>query len=193
MRNAALLVAAVFTLALGWVTSSYYQLGSRSFGGFGFFFTTWGVAISLAGFGFTWFQLAKTRRTAAEVTRALGRVKNDYSYFDVVTEGRSAQAAANEAQVHINGDKWELALAAYSRIRGSLAKMLAVRNGLTPENHERAQDFLADAMTASQTLEGCVGVDAPAIDKGLLTGRLRELETFLIDVEFGTKDAFGGH
>jgi len=166
---------------------------SSTVGALGAVFSIWGLAISIAGFGLTWWQLSRTQRAASAVAAAVARLKRDFGAFDVITELRTAQASAQETQGHIDGMRWELAIAGYNKTRASLMKMVAVRDGLSGARAEAAKDFIGEGLDACQNIEGLSTSSPQSIPRQALNMRLRELDNFLISVEFELKDAIRGN
>ncbi len=151
-----------------------------------------GLGVTVLGFGFTFWQLARTRRATAAVTQTIKRIKRDFGSFDILLEVRTARAAAAETQGHIQGGRWDLALVSYNNLRSSLATMLAVRGGLTGSDAEQAKDHVADALDACKLLDSLDAEGAPAVDRSTLNNKLRELDGFLIHLEYSVKDSFSG-
>jgi hypothetical protein len=69
--------------------------------------------------------------------------------------------------------------------------MLGIRNGLEIGDAERAKDYIAYALDACSSIEE-VQRAGDDIARTALTGKLRELDGYLIELEGGLKDRFGG-
>lgn len=162
-------------------------------GAYGFFIGLWGLAVSVAGFAVTWAQLVKTQSAASAAEYAVGRLKREFGSFDVVTELRTAKAAAEEAESHVRASRWVDASSAYSRARASLTKMVSVKDGLAVEQCDVARDFITtcvDGYHATQRLASDPDAD---VSLDILKSRLTDLDTFLIEVEFGLKASMNGN
>ncbi|WP_156389216.1 hypothetical protein [Brevundimonas sp. Root1423] len=162
-------------------------------GAYGFFIGLWGLVISVAGFFITWWQLVKTQSAASAAANAIVRLKKEFGSFDVVTELRTAKAAAEDAEAHVGASRWADASSAYSRARASLTKMVSVKDGLASEQADIARDFITtcvDGYHATQKLLADANAD---VSLDLLKSRLIDLDTFLIEVEFSLKASMNGN
>ena len=171
-----------------WLKSHLTDIEAASLG---FHLTLWGLAVSIIGFSFTIWQLTITRTATAAVSSAIRRLRTDIGSLDIVTELRTATSAAEEAQSHILAQRWPQALLSYNKVRHCLYKAVAIETSLTEADVETAKDFIAHALGACAALEG-TGEDSSDIDSAGLTTKLKELEGFLISLEYKIKDAFGG-
>jgi hypothetical protein len=147
--------------------------------------------VGIFGFGITFWQLWRTRRAADAAADAVARLKQDFASFDVILELRTARASAAEAGRHVNSGRWPAALVSLNQIRESLQKMLSVRNGLEIGDAERAKDYIAYALGACSSIEDVERAGGD-IARTALTGKLRELDGYLIELEGDLKDRFSG-
>lgn len=164
------------------------ELTSSQSGATGIILGAWGLLVSLFGFAVTFWQLARTRKAAVAVNAAVGKLKRDFGQFDVVLELRTARGAAEETQLHLTGARWDVAVGSFNKLRASLSKMVAVRGGLTETQCEGAKDHIAFVLGICRSIEqspGRVRVDT-------VNSRLREIDDFLIGIEFGVKDSLSG-
>jgi len=188
---------AVIFIALSWWALTWLALlpvGSTLglSGGWGLILSVWGLLLSIGGFTVTWWQLSRTRTSAAAAARAISRLKRDFGSFDVVTEARTARLYAEAAQSHSAGQRWAEALYSYNSIRTSLTKMVSVSDALSSEQYEIARDYIATFLDACQSIENLKDVDPDKLSAELLNYKLRELDGFLINVEYSLKDAIRG-
>lgn len=162
----------------------------RWLGSGGFALSVAGLLFSVVGFGLTLWQLNRTNSATEAVGKAIVRLRRDLGSLDVLTELRSAAEAAGEAQAHLSNQRWASALLSYNKIRHCLYKALAVDGALNAVDSETAKDFIAHALGACSELE--MAADNPIGDVSNMSGKLRELEGFLVTSEYRTKDSFGG-
>lgn len=151
-----------------------------------------GVVLSLIGFGVTLWQLTRTVLTTVAVQKAVKDLKRSVGSLDIISEVRTAQAASEAAQKALDGSHWAGALEACDRVRVSLAKMASVPGGLLPHQAQEAMDFIASCLAASEALR--VSAVSADIENELhpFGTKLRQIEVFLIGIEFGVKDAVRG-
>ena len=164
-----------------------------SVGAYGFFVGLWGLVISVAGFAVTWAQLVKTQSAASAATNAIGRLKKEFGSFDVVTELRTAKAAAEDAEAHVGASRWVDASSAYSRARASLTKMVSVKDGLAVEQADAARDFITTCVDGYHATQKLASEPDANISLDILKSRLIDLDTFLIEVEFSLKASMNGN
>lgn len=187
------LLVAGGVLIVGTILSFF--VGSRHssewLGLWGFRLTFLGLVVSVAGFIFTIWQLVRTRGATAAVSLAVQRLRRDFGSLDIITELRSAAAAAAEAQNNIGERRWPQALSGYNKIRQSLYKAIAVESALASADVEQVKDYIAHALGACAELDAAQGGVA-GIDTVALGTKLRELEGYLIGLEYRIKESFGG-
>lgn len=157
----------------------------------GFSATVTGLLVGVFGFGITFWQLWRTRKAAGAAEEAVSRLKQDFASFDVILELRTARVSGAEAGRHVNSGRWLAALVSLDQVRESLQKMLGVRNGLEIRDAERAKDYIAYALGACSSIEHVERAGGD-ISRTALTGKLRELDGYLIELEGTLKDRFSG-
>src|SRR5688572_25452908 len=81
------------------------------------------VLLSLIGFGFTWWQLLRTRRSAEAARTAATHAVAAVAHFDTVADIASAQAGLREIQVALRGQRYETALLRAQTIRELLHRL----------------------------------------------------------------------
>lgn len=186
-------VAVVISLLLWRPMLTYYEAVSSKFAGaLGILLGLYGLALTVAGFGLTWWQLARTQRAAEAVRLAIKRLKNDFSSFDILLEMRTARAAGEECGRHLGVPSWHEAQASYHRLRSSLVKMTAVNAGLSDENLGYIKDFTAVAVDAIRGLDAKVRDAEVEVDVANLGESLLELDEFLIRLEYSMRDIISG-
>lgn len=154
--------------------------------------SAWGIALSLLGFGITWWQLYRTRTASQKVAEALHDIRSDYAAFDVVTELRTALAAGDDALACLEDDRWGGVMTAYDRARISLIKMASINGGLRDDKVSEAKDFAGD-MLSSCGLVSEKHVSSPQeIPKPSMIANLRLMNNFLIALEQEIKGGIGG-
>lgn len=163
-----------------------------AFGAAGLLLGVWGLLISTAGFSVTWWQLAKTRSAARASQQAITNLKREFRSFDVITELRTAKAAAEETRSHIGASRWTDAFHSYDRARVSLTKMVSVRDGLSATDVDLARDYITSCVDGSQSVKRLSEDEQADVSKEILYDRLTSLDGFLISIEYSMKDAFHG-
>lgn len=187
-----IVTTALIALSVAWTNNLAKQPAPTALGhveALGFVLTVWGLLLSVAGFGVTWWQLARTQTSSQAVERALSRIKRDYESFDLITEVRTARANAEITQSHITSARWDDALGSYNALRISLAKIAAVRGGLSDESRESTKDLLAAAQDACNSIEKFRVHNTEQLTADVLNTILRNMDTFLISVEYSLKDS----
>lgn len=161
-------------------------------GSIGFLFGAWGILLSVGGFGLTWWQLQRTRRAASAVAEAMVGLKREFNSFDVITEVRTARGYAEATQGHVISARWGDALASYNNARASLNKVVAVRGVLSEQNLERARDYISEALATCSSIERMQRDSSDFVSIDIINDKLRELDGFLIELEYSMKDAIRG-
>lgn len=172
---------------------NYYQGVSAEFSAaLGILLGLYGFALTIAGFGLTWWQLARTQRAAEAVRLAIKKLKNDFGAFDILLEMRTARAAGEECGRHLGVPSWHEAKGSYHRLRSSLVKMTAVKAGLNDEDRGYIKDFTAVAVDAIRGLDAKVRDPQLGVDVANLAESLLELDEFLIRLEYSMRDIISG-
>ncbi|WP_334161953.1 hypothetical protein [Phenylobacterium sp.] len=161
-------------------------------GALGFVLTAWGVVISVGGFGVTIWQLHRTQNAATAVAAALSGIKRDYGSFEIVTELRTALGAVASTQSHVNGRRWDEALACYNTLRISLIKIIAVQGGLDQQHLETAKNLLATAVDNARSIQALRSSEVEELSTDVVDRNLLDLEDFLIHMEYNMKGAIRG-
>ena len=163
--------------SLGWANASGLMIG------------VWGLAVSIVGFALTMWQLQRTQSAAAAVGSAMVRLKQDFASFDVITELRTARAAGEAIQSHVSCDRWGEAFQGYNIVRASLKKISVAHGGLTSEQRGIVQDHIASCLDACTSIERLMPDSVSELSKEVLNNNLRNMDNFLIEIEFSLKDA----
>jgi hypothetical protein len=161
-------------------------------GAVGLWLSAWGLGISTIGFGVTWWQLYRTATAAQRVSNALDGIRRDYATFDVSSELRTAKAAGEDAIAALEGGRWGDAVQAHDKARSSLVKMASVNGGLSEDQSGRAKDYAADMLSACDAISEKRQDDGVAIPVQKMTSNLRNLNTFLIELEQQLRGGIGG-
>jgi hypothetical protein len=191
LRTALLVAGGLSALALAALLTSYSSIPKDWSDASSFSATHVGLLVSLGGFAVTWWQLTRTQEAAAAAKRAVIRLKGEIAAFDAIGEIRTAKAAADEAQAHVVSQRWEPALMASNRLLEALQKVRSGAHGLGANDTARLEDYI------SQSLDACVAIERATrevadLGAGALTGRLREINSYMVDLEYRLKDRASG-
>jgi hypothetical protein len=184
---------AVAILVIGGVVSLTFGRGQDEvwIAVWGLRLSLWGLFVSIAGFGFTIWQLMRTRSSAIAASDAVQKLRRDFSSLDVILEISSAMAAAKEAQKNLSAGDWRAALSDYNRIRSCIDKSIAAQTGLLPDEINALQDDQAHFLGACDALEEEIR-SSSGLFVNVLTARLRRFEGFLTQLDYKIRNRFGG-
>lgn len=185
-----LLVLAVATY--GPVLRYYERQDSQFVGSAGILLAYYGLGLSIAGFGFTWWQLARTQSAAEAAKRAVKKLKNVFGSFDVLLELSTAKTNVDECRQMVAQSSWTDALENYHRIRSSLLKMAAVKSDVDGTIVSRLKDFAAETTGAILDLEAKGRDPNLVVDAASLSATLLAMDELFVELEQTVRDKFSG-
>jgi len=180
----------LFAVGLGASVILGLLLSDRALTKLGFIFGCIGLLVSVAGFGFTIWQLLRTQRAADAATEALQTARKEFATLDVLGELHIMRITSESVREHVVGLRWPSANFGYDRLREKLMRVISVPEQLTHEESEIAKDFVAHILGVSSETEA-LAIGDP-FDVVRLTARLKELENFALQVEYRIRDQFRG-
>lgn len=167
-----------------------FRLSGDALSKAGFVFGGLGLIVSLAGFGFTIWQLMRTQHAAAAATQALDEARRQFATLDVLGELHIMRITSESVREHVVGLRWPSANFGYDRLREKLMRVISVPDQLTGGEIETAKDYVAHILGVSSETEALSPGDA--FESTRLTGRLKELENFALQLEYRIRNQFSG-
>ena len=169
-----------------------WVIPAASLNGVGFFIGTFGVVVTLGGFGITIWQVSETRSASQEATRAVGNLRSDVKSLDVISEIHVVTSALSQALQALKSNDWEAASVIYEKIRNGLNKIVAISsNSGIGLDETRAKDFISHLIAAATELDTVVQ-DAQ-IDTSDMRTQLRLITDFAVSLETQVRDKIGDH
>jgi hypothetical protein len=164
-----LLVLGATTLLLGLgylIFKKSLSLSSEAAGANGIVLSVWGLWISLAGFGITFWQLARTKSAAQAATEALDEVRSRVSTYDAVVETSRAIAFIRETQRHLKVPSWESAVVSYNGARESLVRLIELPSKIAQPDKDNLAVVLADITSLCDRIEAGLLRQRVTVDRG---------------------------
>ncbi|WP_312144200.1 hypothetical protein [Brevundimonas sp.] len=182
-----LLVALVATF---WMHPKLVRADPLALGATGIVLSAWGLILAIGGFGITWWQLHRSRTAAQRVAETVSDMRRDYAAFDVITELRTARAAAEKIQEAVTILNWPEAAIGYRNIRVSLMKMASSVGVLNDENIAECKDHVAKVMAAANFLQKSPPRPEDAAPVGEMLEQMGSVDNYLIALEQSLKGSF---
>ena len=118
----------------------------------GDFASLFGLLVSVIGFGFTLFQLHRTKAVAEAAKNAADQMQEKLRNLDTVMDFSSVITMMEDIKRHHRGDNWFILPDRYSALRIKLAAIKATHTNLT----DNQQTVLQSAIQQFKDMEGTV-------------------------------------
>lgn len=169
------------------------RLGPQNFDTWSMRVASFGILLTIAGFGVTIFQLIKTSSSAKAAENAVLKLKRDLASFDVSGQLREGRVLAEQAKTRLLDNNWQYGLSNCERVRTILAGLSSAQRHLADSDFEMVKDHLAVIQDACQNLESKMTSSGFDLDVTVLNSKLRDIEVFFMNLESGIRDRAGGN
>lgn len=155
-----------------------------------FFVGTFGLVLSIGGFGLTLWQLSLTQTAAQSASGAVEKLRKDVKALDIISEIHVVTTNVATAIGFLRARNWPDASASYEKIRLSLNKITVLQSRLGAAFDDGiAKDFLSHLIATAGALE--LLADQDDIDTSDMRAKLRELNDYTVAIEAHIRDEIG--
>lgn len=154
-----------------------------SVAGWGFWFGSSGLLMTLIGFGVTWAQLIRTKHATKAVAEEMERIRASLITYDAVQEASKAMYALSVAKRHLKSMQWESTADAYEDFRRALVSIGNNVSTLSDEQRRGIEEASLYIQRLCERIERDLLKNTQTVDYVKTHTRMKQHDQFAFDIQ----------